>query len=300
MTFFDFGETIDQDTEFVLFGVPWDYLTSIQAPNSALAPEEIRDISKNLALTTELGYKIPDFKVVDIGNVSIESEKVDKNLQEITKFVQEIYSENKNVIPIMIGGDHFCTFPVMKAVGDIFEKKEELGVLIFDAHLDLYEEWDKGVYSHATISHRIFDLDYISKKNLVIAGTRDIDIPELDIADKENIFHLDAYRLLEEGLNESIEQIIEYFKYSKIKSLYISIDIDALDPSIAPGTGFAIPGGYSYRELWKTLREIAKSFNIIGFDLVEVAPNLDIQSKVTCNLAAKLIIELISFIKYNK
>jgi len=300
MTFFDFGETIDQDTEFVLFGVPWDYLTSIQAPNSALAPEEIRDISKNLALTTELGYKIPDFKVVDIGNVSIESEKVDKNLQEITKFVQEIYSENKNVIPIMIGGDHFCTFPVMKAVGDIFEKKEELGVLIFDAHLDLYEEWDKGVYSHATISHRIFDLDYISKKNLVIAGTRDIDIPELDIADKENIFHLDAYRLLEEGLNESIEQIIEYFKYSKIKSLYISIDIDALDPSIAPGTGFAIPGGFSYRELWKTLREIAKSFNIIGFDLVEVAPNLDIQSKVTCNLAAKLIIELISFIKYNK
>lgn len=300
MTFFDFGEVIDQDTEFVLFGIPWDFLTSIKAPNSALAPKEIREVTNNLALTTELGYKIPEFKVIDIGNVSIESEKVDKNLQEIMKFVKNIYSENKNVIPIMIGGDHFCTFPVMKAVGDIFDKKEELGVLIFDAHLDLYEEWDKEVYSHATISHRIFDLDYVSKKNLVIAGTRDIDIPELDIADKENIFHLDAYRLLEEGLEKCIEHIIEYFKYSNIKSLYVSIDIDALDPSTAPGTGFAIPGGYSYREMWKILREIAKSFNIIGFDLVEVAPNLDIQSKITCNLAAKLIIELISFIKYKK
>jgi agmatinase len=300
MTFFDFGEVIDQDTEFVLFGIPWDFLTSIKAPNSALAPKEIREVTNNLALTTELGYKIPEFKVIDIGNVSIESEKVDKNLQEIMTFVKNIYSENKNVIPIMIGGDHFCTFPVMKAVGDIFDKKEELGVLIFDAHLDLYEEWDKEVYSHATISHRIFDLDYVSKKNLVIAGTRDIDIPELDIADKENIFHLDAYRLLEEGLEKCIEHIIEYFKYSNIKSLYVSIDIDALDPSTAPGTGFAIPGGYSYREMWKILREIAKSFNIIGFDLVEVAPNLDIQSKITCNLAAKLIIELISFIKYKK
>jgi len=300
MTFFDFGEVIDQDTEFVLFGIPWDFLTSIKAPNSALAPKEIREVTNNLALTTELGYKIPEFKVIDIGNVSIESEKVDKNLKEIMKFVKNIYSENKNIVPIMIGGDHFCTFPVMKAVGDIFDKKEELGVLIFDAHLDLYEEWDKEVYSHATISHRIFDLDYVSKKNLVIAGTRDIDIPELDIADKENIFHLDAYRLLEEGLEKCIEHIIEYFKYSNIKSLYVSIDIDALDPSNAPGTGFAIPGGYSYREMWKILREIAKSFNIIGFDLVEVAPNLDIQSKITCNLAAKLIIELISFIKYKK
>ena len=296
MTFFDFGEVIDQDTEFVIFGIPWDYLTSIKAPNSAIAPVEIRKVTHDLALTTELGYKIPELKGVDIGDVSIEPEDVDKNLKEITKFIQDIYSEKKNIIPIMIGGDHFCTFPVMKAVGDNFDKKNELGVLIFDAHLDLYNEWDKGVYSHATVSHRIFDLDYINKKNIVVAGTRDIDIPELEIADEENIFHLDAYRLLEEGLEKCIQHIIEYFYYSNIKSLYVSIDIDALDPSIAPGTGFAIPGGYTYREIWKFLREIAKSFNIIGFDIVEVAPNLDLQNKLTCNLAAKLIVEFMSFI----
>lgn len=301
MKLFDFGEVIDTDTEFVIFGIPWDYLTSIEAPNSALAPTEIRKASNDLALTTELGYKIPDLNVVDLGDIKIENEEdVENNLKNVINFINNIYSQKKDIIPVMIGGDHFCSFPMIKAIGDSFKKQNELGVLIFDAHLDFYKEWDKGVFSHATISHRVFDLDYINNKNLVIAGTRDIDIPELILADKENIFHLDAYRLLEEGLEKSIEHIIEYFKYSNIKSLYVSIDIDALDPSIAPGTGFAIPGGYSYREMWKTLREIAKSFNIIGFDIVEVAPNLDIQSKLTCNLAAKLIVELISFIKYKK
>ena len=301
MNFFDFGEVIDTDTEFVIFGIPWDYLTSKEAPNSALAPSEVRKASNDLALTTELGYKIPDLNVVDLGNINIENKKnVEDSLTRIINFINEIYSQKKDIIPVMIGGDHFCSFPMIKAIGDSFKKKNEFGVLIFDAHLDFYNEWDKGAFSHATISHRVFDLDYINNKNLVIAGTRDIDIPELSFADDENIFHLDAYRLLEEGLEKSIQQIIDYFKYSNIKSLYVSIDIDALDPSIAPGTGFAIPGGYSYREMWKTLREIAKSFNIIGFDIVEVAPNLDIQSKLTCNLAAKLVVELMSFIKYKK
>jgi len=301
MKFFDFGEVIDKDTEFAIFGIPWDYLTSIDAPNSALAPSEVRKASNDLALTTELGYKIPDLNVVDLGDIIINNEKdVDENISKVSNFVNKIYSQKKDIIPVMIGGDHFCSYPTIKAVGNNFEKKNEFGVLIFDAHLDFYEEWDKGKFSHATVSHRVFDLDFINNRKIVIAGTRDIDMPELTIADEENIFHLDAYRLLEEGLNQSIEQIIEYFKYSNIKSLYISIDIDALDPSIAPGTGFAIPGGYSYREMWKTLRELANSFDIIGFDLVEVAPNLDLPSKVTCNLAAKLIIELISFIKYNK
>jgi len=301
MKFFDFGEVIDTDTEFAVLGIPWDYLTSIETPNSALAPSEIRKVSSNLALTTELGHKIHDLKAIDLGDIKIEDKKnIEGNLEKIINYINKIYLQKNDIIPVMIGGDHFCSYPAIKAVGGNIKKKEEFGVLIFDAHLDFYDEWDRSKYSHATISHRVFDLDYVNNKNLVIAGTRDIDIPEMIIADEKNIFHLDAYRFLEEGLDKSIEQIIEYFKYSNIKSLYVSIDIDVLDPSIAPGTGYAIPGGYSYREMWKILREIAKSFNIVGFDLVEVAPNLDIQNKLTCKLAAKLIVEFMSFIKYDK
>ena len=300
MNFFDFGELIDKDTEFVIFGIPWDYLTSIKGPNSAIAPQKIRDVSDNLALTSEMGFKIPKIKVVDIGDVYVEPKNVEKNLKEIENYVKSIYDEKKDIVSVMIGGDHFCTYPVVKVIGNNLKKKNNFGVLIFDSHLDLYEEWDKGVYSHATVSHRIYDIDFINNRNLLIVGTRDIDIPELDIANKEKITYLNAYKLTEIGLSEYIKIIIKFFKDSDINNLYVSIDIDALDPSIAPGTGFAIPGGFSYRELWNILRELTKNFNIRAFDVVEVAPNLDNANNMTCNLAAKLIIEFISFIAEKK
>ena len=299
MTFYDFGETIDNDTRFVIFGIPWDYLTSLKAANSAIAPQKIREITSNLALTTEMGVEIPKLKVVDIGNVSIEPTNVNKSLEEIKKFISLIFRQKKDVVPIMIGGDHFCTFPVVKALADSFENKNEFGVLIFDAHLDLYKEWDKRLYSHATISHRLYELTFINKYNMLIVGTRDIDIPELDFAKKEDIVHFNAYLLHDFGIDKFTDNIIDFFENSHIKQIYISIDIDVLDPSIAPGTGYAIPGGFTYRELWKILRKLAKNFNVIAFDLVEVCPNLDLLNNVTSNLAAKLIIELISFI-YNK
>ena len=300
MNFFDFGEIIDDDTEFVIFGIPWDYLTSNKASNSAIAPKKIREVTNDLALTTEKGFYIPKLKAVDVGDIKVESSNVDKNLKEIKTFMDSIYQQKSDVIPVMIGGDHFCSLNTIKAVGDHFGKKDEFGVLIFDAHLDFYDKWDKSVYSHATITHRVYDLQYISNKNLLVVGTRDIDIPELEIANRENIKYLEAYKLMDLGIRRYMEKIIEFFTNSSITTLYISIDIDALDPSIAPGTGFAIPGGFSYREMWRILNEVADHFSIIGFDLVEVAPNLDLSNNITCNVAAKLIVEFMSFITVTK
>ena len=296
MRFFDFGEEINEMTQFVIFGIPWDYLTSTDLPNSSIAPEYIRKITDDIGLTTEMGFYIPDFKAVDVGDVIIEPRDVEKNIITIENFVKNLYEKNKNVIPIMIGGDHFCTYPIVKAIGNHIKKKESFGVLIFDSHLDFYQEWDKGVYSHATISHRIYDLEYVNNNNLLIVGTRDIDIEEFELANSENIKYLNAYHIIE-GLDYYIESIKNFFKKSDVKNLYVSIDIDALDPSIAPGTGYAIPGGFSYRDIWKILREITENFDIIGFDLVEVAPNLDLENKMTCILAAKLIVEFMYFIR---
>ena len=295
MRFFDFREDLNKDTRFVVFGIPWDYLTSSDLPNSSIAPESIRNITNDIGYTTELGFHIPDFQAVDVGDVKIEPTNIKLNLITIDNFLKKLYSQNEEIIPVMIGGDHFCTYPVVKAVGDQLKEKEEFGVLIFDSHLDFYQEWDKGVYSHATISHRIYDLKYVDNKNLLIVGTRDIDIEEYNLANSENIKYLNAYHIID-GLDYYIDSIKEFFKKSNIKSLYVSIDIDALDPSIAPGTGYAIPGGFSYREMWKILKEITEVFSIIGFDLVEVAPNLDLENKMTCILAAKLIVEFMSFI----
>jgi agmatinase len=129
--------------------------------------------------------------------------------------------------------------------------------------------------------------------------TREIDIEELELASSENIKNINAYQMIE-GVNYFIDKIKNFFHSSNISNLYISIDIDVLYPSIAPGTGYAIPGGFSYRELWKILKEIALSFNVVGFDLVEVAPNLDLENKMTSILAVKLIIEFMDFIRMSK
>jgi agmatinase len=300
MKFYDYGEVINQHTKFVIFGVPWDYLKSIEAANSANAPDEIRKVTSNLALTTELGVEIPKLEVVDIGDISIDAESVEKNLRNIEEYINNIYNQKEDIIPIMIGGDHFCTYPVFKAVNKKITNKKQFGVLILDAHLDFYDEWDKGVYSHATIAHRIFDLEYMSNSNIFIVGARDIDIPEKELAVKNNISYLNAYLLQEYGIEKYVEEIIKFFDNSGIKDLYISIDIDVLDPSVAPATGYVIPGGFTYRELWILLRKIAKKYSIKAFDLVEVSPNLDLATNMTSILAAKLIIELISFISKNK
>ena len=296
MKFYDFGDTIASDTEFVIFGIPWDYLSSKDNVNSSTAPQKIREVTQDLALTTEMGVEIPNLKVVDMGDVNIDPTNIERNLREIKDFLLVIFNQKKDVIPIMIGGDHFCTFPVVKTISKEFIADENIGVLIFDAHLDLYDEWDKGVYSHATVSHRIYDLDQFNKNNLLIVGTRDIDIPEMKIANEEGITHFDAFLFSDLGIKNLSKDIVAFFHNSRIKSLYVSIDIDVLDPSIAPGTGYAIPGGLSYRELWQLLRLLAKNFKIIGCDLVEVSPNLDAPNKMTSNLAAKLLIEFISFI----
>ncbi len=247
-----------------------------------------------------MGHEIPKLKVVDLGDVEIVDSDIDNNLKEIKKFVREIYSQKKDIIPVMIGGDHFCSYPVVKVFFERYQDTSDIGVLIFDAHLDLYNEWDKGIYSHATVTHRIYDLKEIADKNLLIVGTRDVDIPEKKIAEIEKISYIPAFELSEVGLEEFTNKIIKYFSDSNVKKLYVSIDIDIFDPSVAPGTGFPIPGGLTYREMWKILKEIAKKFEVLAFDLVEVAPNLDIANNLTSNLAAKLIIEFISFISERK
>ena len=299
MSFFDFDEEIREDTEFVIFGIPWDYLSSAQHADSSEAPSKIRKVTSDIALTTEMGINIPNLKVSDLGDVKIEDSNVELNLKEIDNFISDLFKEKQNIKLVAIGGDHFCTFPVVKSIGKNLDVKGDVGILVFDSHLDLYEEWDKGVYSHATVSHRIYDLDFVDNNNLLIVGTRDMDIPEIEIANKEGITHYDAFLFSDLGIKKLMDNIIKFFKNSKIKHLYVSIDVDVLDPSIAPATGYAIPGGLSYRELWQILRAIAKEFDIIGFDLVEVAPNLDLPNSVTANLAAKLIIEFISFISHS-
>jgi len=300
-SFFDFKEQCDENTEFIIFGIPWDSLSSLENVDSALTPKKLREISYELARTTEIGLDITSFNACDLGNIKIDPSDTDKNIKKIEEFLKKTEYFKKKAVAVMIGGDHFCTFPVVKSIGDMIEKKEDFGVLIFDAHVDFYDTWEGSKFSHTTVSHRLYDLEYINNENLLIVGTRDIDNIELENAKNENLRYLNAYKLDEIGIQQTTTEIMQFFKkYSEKPKLYVSIDIDVLDPSIAPGTGYPIAGGISYRNLWKILRNLVKEFEIIGFDLVEVSPGLDLPNKMTQICASKLIIEFIGFIKSKK
>jgi arginase family enzyme len=230
-----------------------------------------------------------------MGDIALESEDISNSIHTIENFMKELYKTKSEIIPIMIGGDHFCTYPTLTGIGKSINT-DDVGIIVFDAHLDFYNTWKDNTYSHATITHRLFDLDWVNRNNLLVVGTRDIDIPEKELAEKYNLHYLNAYEL-NNNIEAYIQRIINFFHSNNIERLYLSIDIDVLDPSAAPGTGYAIPGGFSYRELWTILRKLTTFFSVIGFDMVEVAPNLDLSNNVTCTIAAKIIIELISFIQ---
>lgn len=300
-SFFDFKKQCDKNTEFVIFGIPWDSLSSLENADSSLTPKKLREISYELARTTEIGLDITAINACDLGDIEIDPSDTGKNIKKIEEFLKKIDYFNKKAVLVMIGGDHFCTFPIVKFIGDMIEKKEDFGVLIFDAHVDFYNTWEGSKFSHTTVSHRLYDLEYINNENLIIVGTRDIDNIELENVKNENLRYLNAYKIDEIGIQQTTTEIMQFFKkYSKKPKLYVSIDIDVLDPSIAPGTGYAIAGGISYRNLWKILRNLAKEFEIIGFDLVEVSPRLDLPNRMTQICAAKLIVEFMSFIRNKK
>ena len=128
MRFFNSSEEINKDTQFVIFGIPWDYLTSIDLPNSSTAPNKIRDVTNDIGWTSEMGLPITKFKIADVGDIKIEEKNVEKNINKIKIFIEAIYQKKDNLVPIMIGGDHFCSYPVIKIVGDHFDKKDEFGV----------------------------------------------------------------------------------------------------------------------------------------------------------------------------
>ena len=145
-----------------------------------------------------------------------------------------------------------------------------------------------------------FRITNITAENMAIVGVRDMDTIEVEEAKKDNLFYIPSYKFspkgASSGISKQVENIINHFQKHGISNLYISIDIDCIDGALAPGTPYAIPGGFKYRALWFMLQKIIEKFEIVGLDVVEVAPDLDTSSKVTQITAIKLITEIMGFI----
>ncbi len=274
------GITI-RDSDAVIFGIPYDKGVSFRA-GAAKAPDELRKITYTIDPTTERFENFENKKILDLGNFSGES------IPEIARKIEQPIAEcikNKKFF-IMIGGDHSTTIPVLQCIDRTIDGS--LGIIHFDSHFDLCDEMDGDKYSHGCTQRRAIELEHVEGlSSIYFLGLRSIELQEHRFIQGKEMNILSAREIREIGVKETCKKVLEIMK--AFDNIYITVDIDGLDPAYAPGTGTPQFGGLSSRELLDMLYEFF-NLNVIGMDIVEVAPSLD-SSSITLFAARKIVTE---------
>ncbi len=180
-------------------------------------------------------------------------------LKEISRTVEEIIGHNK--IPVLLGGEHTITAGALKALKKRFPQ-EDIGIVQFDAHADLRDTYEGSPFSHACVMRRALDMDF----SIFQVGVRSLSSEEVHLRREKKIGCLDARRIALSGIPEPL--LTDDFP----DTVYITIDVDCLDPSIIPATGTPEPGGLTWYQLMMALESVINNRNVIGFDIVELAP----------------------------
>lgn len=290
-------ELKDIKPDAAIIGVPLDDGQSWKT-GSRFAPRTIRNASTYFSTKKyHLGLKFDYFQnieLVDYGDTKIFPGYIEKSQRQITtKILQTLEC---GVMPIIIGGDHSITHPILKAYQEVNSKK--LGIIQVDAHLDMRPGALEGRISNGTPMRGIIEEKLIDPKNLVQIGIRDfVHKDDWDYA-KENQVKTYTMPFIEEnGLNSVVNEALNY-AWDGVEDVYLTFDIDAIDPSSAPGTGSPTFGGFSSNQALEIIRMIAKK-GLAGFDLVEVLPTYDLHD-ITSTLSARIIVELLASLSFKK
>ena len=282
---FDLNEL---DADIAIAGLCIDTGTSNRS-GTRYGPRAIREASMlySMGYYGKAGFYDIDLKkqilsnkqIVDCGDISTLPTLTAETFDIATEFVRGIRS--KGAVPVILGGDHSISYPLVRAFNDI-----PLHVVQFDTHLDLADDIEGIKLGHANPMKRIADLENVT--GLTHIGIRGLLNPPdwVDNAEKGKSTYFTADEVYEKGTETIVDQI------PKSENLYITLDIDSLDPSVAPGTGTPEPGGLTYRQLRSMLRGCVRNRKLVGMDLVEVNPLYD-QSGRTAQVAARLIIDLL-------
>ncbi|MFA5381486.1 MAG: agmatinase [Candidatus Izemoplasmatales bacterium] len=264
-----------KDASVVIFSVPMDATTSFR-PGTRFAGNAIRVDSIGVEWYSPYrDMSLKDYNTCDIGDLDIPIGDVEAALKVIYQSTTKILKDNKK--PMMIGGEHLVTYPQVKAM---HEKYPNLHIIHFDAHTDLRDEFLGRKLSHATVIKRCHDL--LGDDRIFQFGIRSGDASEFKWAAQGHT-HLRKYDF--NGLDKVIEKL-------KDLPVYITIDLDVLDPSVFPGTGTPEAGGMTYKELLSAFDEFTKLNNIVGADIVELSPVLDASGASTA-VACKTLREMI-------
>lgn len=270
-----FGSTEDySQAGIVIMGAPMD-LTVSYRPGTRQGPHAIRQASHGLEeYSVDLDRELAHYSYYDAGDVVLPFGAVKENLRRISLVTANILAAGKT--PLVLGGEHLISCAVIEEVA---RKHPGLTVVHFDAHADLRDEFLGERFSHATVMRRV--IETIGGKNLYQFGIRSGARDEFEFAHSNTNTYIDRV----------VEPLMENLPHLKGRPVYVSLDIDVVDPSFAPGTGTPEPGGCSTREIIKAVHLLGE-LEIVGFDLVEVSPFYD-PSDRTALLAAKIIREAI-------
>ncbi|MBN2599879.1 MAG: agmatinase [Candidatus Thermoplasmatota archaeon] len=270
--YFADAETSYDAASFILFGVPFEKTSSFRH-GADKAPAEIRQASWNFErYDLRTGVNFEDIPVHDYGNLEVNNLTSKEVYNTVKTFTAKILAAQK--IPIAIGGDHSITPGIVAA----FPK--DIAVLSLDAHIDFRQEYKNDRYNHACVIRRI--TDHLPIQNIAVLGLRSAEKEEYDQATTQGLFFRDAFTITTHGLKTIIQHTKKHLNGKKI---YLTLDIDVVDPAYAPGTSTPEPCGLTPMQVIELIEAFAP--NLIGCDLVEVCPPYD--QGQTAVLAAKFI-----------
>lgn len=258
----------------VILGVPYDRTTSYR-PGTRFGPNAIREGSWNFeSYLFDHGVDLRDIDVFDMGDME-EFGPVDEMYTEVHSVARTIVGDGK--FPVTFGGEHSISPPVVAA----FPK--DIGVVVVDAHLDFRDEYLGWKHSHACASRRF--ADHVGVESVMQLGIRSVALEDLE--NSKGLEFIDAYFVAEQGIDAAIKRIETRMGKRKI---YLSIDIDGIDPAYAPGTGTPEPFGLTPLHVKRLISKL--SSKLVGADIVEVSPPYD--NGNTATLAARLAREIIA------
>ena len=259
-----------EESSVVIFSSPMDATCSFR-PGTRFAGPAIRQDSIGLEwYSPYFDMDLKNYNTCDIGDLDLPMGDVEKDLDEISRVTKLILDDNKKTM--MIGGEHLVTLGTIR---EYVKKYPDLHIIHFDAHTDLREEFLGRELSHATVLRKCYDL--LGDGRIYQFGIRSGDSSEFKWA-SEGHTHLRKF-------DKCIEEL-------KDKPVYITIDLDVLDPSVFPGTGTPEAGGITYKELQQAILDMRGLHNIVGADMVELSPHYD-QSGVSTAVACKVLRELV-------
>lgn len=287
---------LSQDVDIAIVGVPFDTGGTYRV-GARFGPGGIRDQSMllrpyNPVLDVVL---FEHCSCVDYGDLATQPGYLPESHQMITDGVAEIII-NDAVTPIFLGGDHSVSLPILRA---IHAKHGPVGLIHFDAHSDLWHSYFDGKDTHGTPFRRAVEEGLIDPHRSCQIGLRGslYDKADYQMTEDEGMLLVDGPKLHAQGIAKTLEQIIEK---AGDGPLYLTFDIDFVDPTFAPGTGTPEVGGFSSAESQQLLRGLTSlSKRIVAYDLVEVMPAYD-PASTTSLLAANLVHEMMSLIAWSK